>query len=125
MSTQRGDMQTPYQVSLRSGQDQWQLQQDAHTRILQEMVEGFEARLGEYDMHIQELYRKLVPGKGGSSNGLNERYESVAAHSFSCLVSSSGPEGGASTSLLLQRQCDAAGARCAHKDAKRGLLKGV
>ncbi len=41
----------------------WQQQQDSHAEILKEMVGQFEGRLLEYDSHIQELYRKVVPSR--------------------------------------------------------------
>lgn len=59
-------------------QEQWQHQKDTQGRILEEVVEGFEGRLSSYDTHIQELYRKLMPGREGEDyhqrgGGLGQR----------------------------------------------------
>lgn len=47
----------------------WQQQQDSHGEILREMVGQFESRLLEYDTHVQELYRKIVPSRASGEGG--------------------------------------------------------
>ena len=53
----------------RASQELWQQQQDEHSQILKEMVGHFEVRLVEYDGHIQDLYRKVVHGRGRGNGG--------------------------------------------------------
>ena len=46
-----------------------------YTEILREMVGQFEARLAEYDSHVHELYRKVVPARAaaeGPRGGIRE-----------------------------------------------------
>lgn len=51
-----------------SSAELWQQQQqDSHAEILREMVGQFEARLSQYDAHIQDLYRKVVSAHGGGA----------------------------------------------------------
>jgi hypothetical protein len=53
-----------FAVPRAAGMELWQQQQDSHADILREVVGQCEARLQEYDAHIQELYRKVVPTRG-------------------------------------------------------------
>lgn len=58
-----------YAMPQAAGMELWQQQQDSHVDILREMVGQCEARLQEYDAHIQELYRKVVPSRGAGDRG--------------------------------------------------------
>ena len=58
-----------YAMPRAAGMELWQQQQDSHADILREMVGQCEARLQEYDAHIQELYRKVVPSRGAGDRG--------------------------------------------------------
>lgn len=58
-----------YAMPRAAGMELWQQQQDSHADILREIVGQCEARLQKYDAHIQELYRKVVPSRGGGERG--------------------------------------------------------
>lgn len=58
-----------YAMPRAAGMELWQQQQDSHADILREIVGQCEARLQEYDAHIQELYCKLVPSRGAGGGG--------------------------------------------------------
>eukprot|EP00624_Nannochloropsis_granulata_P004119 evm.model.NODE_30747_length_47682_cov_25.534710.6 len=62
-----------YSMPRAAGIELWQQRQDNHTDILREMVGQCEARLQEYDAHIQELYRKVVPSRGTGDEALGGR----------------------------------------------------
>jgi hypothetical protein len=66
-----------------------QQQQDSHAEILREVVGQFEARLAQYDAHIQDLYRKVVSahGSGGGSGGAGgQGQEQVTPDQLAALI---------------------------------------
>lgn len=64
-----------YSIPRAAGIEHWQQRQDSHTDILREMVGQCEARLQEYGVHIQELYRKVVPSRGTGDEAREGRDE--------------------------------------------------
>lgn len=64
-----------YSIPRAAGIEHWQQRQDNHTDILREMVGQCEARLQEYGVHIQELYRKVVPSRGTGDEAREGRDE--------------------------------------------------
>ncbi len=66
---------------------QQQQQQDSHAEILREVVVGFEARLVQYDAHIQDLYRKVVSAHGhGHGHGQGPGQEQVTPDQLATLI---------------------------------------
>jgi hypothetical protein len=43
---------------------------DAHVEVLRQVVDSFDERLAEYDAHIQDMHRKLLPVVQGLRGGI-------------------------------------------------------
>jgi hypothetical protein len=54
-----------YSLGPRATQDVWQEQRDGHAQVMDEVVVSLEERLVEYEVRIQDIYRKVFPSHHG------------------------------------------------------------